>query len=223
MWCHTGNVYGVIDLPTFLAGLVVIILLPGPNSMYVLSLAARKGAATAYQGVAGVFLGDTVLMTLSAAGVASLLRANPVAFMVVRWAGALYLAYLAFGILRRAFTLWRKRHEGNEALTAVMAETGIERPFRRAFTVSLLNPKAILFFVAFFVQFVDPNYPYPALSFLVLGAIAQIGSILYLSVLIFTGTRLAEMFRQRKVLTVGANTTVGVAFLIFAAKMTLTG
>ena len=62
---------------------------------------------------------------------------------------------------------------------------------------------------------------YPVVSFLILGAIAQFGSVLYLTILIFTGTRLAEMFRQRKALTVGANTTVGIAFLIFAVKMSV--
>lgn len=213
--------FGVIDLPTFIAGVVVIILLPGPNSMYVLSVAARRGVKAAYAGVAGVFVGDTVLMTLSAAGVASLLKANPLLFGIVRWAGALYLLYLALGILRSAIALWRRREESSEALAEAMATPTIERPFKRALIVSLLNPKAILFFIAFFVQFVDPTYEYPVLSFLILGAIAQFGSVLYLSILIFTGTRLAEMFRQRKALTVGANTTVGIAFLVFAVKMSV--
>ena len=218
---HNVLVFGVIDLPTFIAGVVVIILLPGPNSMYVLSVAARRGVKAAYAGVAGVFVGDTVLMTLSAAGGASLLNANPLLFGIVRWAGALYLLYLAAGILRGAISLWRRRNESSEALVEALAEPTIERPFRRALIVSLLNPKAILFFIAFFVQFVDPSYEYPVVSFLILGAIAQFGSVLYLTILIFTGTRLAEMFRQRKALTVGANTTVGIAFLIFAVKMSV--
>lgn len=213
--------FGVIDLPTFIAGVVVIILLPGPNSMYVLSVAARRGVKAAYTGVAGVFIGDAILMILSAAGVASLLNAHPLLFGIVRWAGAFYLLYLALGILRGAISLWRRRHESAEALADALAEPVIERPFRRALIVSLLNPKAILFFIAFFVQFVDPSYESPVLSFLVLGAITQFASVLYLSILIFTGTRLAEMFRQRKALTVGANTTVGIAFLIFAVKMSV--
>ncbi len=213
--------FGVIDLPTFVAGVVVIILLPGPNSMYILSVAARRGVRAAYTGVAGVFLGDTVLMVLSAAGVASLLNTHPTLYTIVRWAGALYLLYLALGILRGAVTLWRRRHESAEVIANVVSEPAIERPFRRALVVSLLNPKAILFFIAFFVQFVDPHYEYPVVSFLILGAIAQIASMMYLSILIFTGTRLARMFRERKSLSVGANMTVGLAFLVFAVKMTV--
>ena len=78
---------GITDLPTYLVGLVLIILLPGPNSLYVLSVAARRGVRSGYAGAAGVWTGDAVLMTLSAAGVASLLQANPAAFAVVKWVG----------------------------------------------------------------------------------------------------------------------------------------
>lgn len=213
--------FGVIDLPTYLAGLVLIVLLPGPNSLYVLSVAARRGVRAGYSGAAGVWCGDTVLMTLSAAGVASLLQANAVLFAVVKYAGAGYLTWLAVGMLRAAWGMWRARGErtaGDEA--PAPAE---ERPFRRAFVVSLFNPKAILFFVAFFVQFVDPAYAYPALSFVVLGALAQLASVLYLSVLIFGGTRLAAAFRRRRRLSAGATSAAGALFLGFAVKLSLAG
>lgn len=87
---------------------------------------------------------------------------------------------------------------------------------------SLLNPKAILFFVSFFVQFVDPAYPYPALTFVVLGLWAQLFSFAYLSLLIFGGTRLAAAFRSRRRLQAGASAAAGTAFLGFAAKLSLT-
>ncbi|WP_329532700.1 leucine efflux protein LeuE [Streptomyces sp. NBC_01450] len=212
---------GVIDLPTYLAGLVLIVLLPGPNSLYVLSVAARKGIRTGYTAAAGVWCGDTVLMTLSAAGVASLLQANAVLFGIVKYAGAGYLTWLAIGMLRAAWGMWRTRHERvaeNEAAAGLAAE---ERPFRRALVISLFNPKAILFFVAFFVQFVDPGYAYPALSFVVLGAFAQLASFLYLTALIFSGTKLAAAFRRRKRLSAGATTAAGALFLGFAVKLTL--
>ncbi|MEV7062386.1 leucine efflux protein LeuE [Streptomyces collinus] len=213
--------FGVIDLPTYLAGLALIVLLPGPNSLYVLSVAARRGVRAGYRGAAGVWCGDTVLMTLSAAGVASLLQTNAVLFAVVRYAGAGYLTWLAVGMLRAAWGMWRARGErtaGDEA--PAPAE---ERPFRRAFVVSLFNPKAILFFVAFFVQFVDPAYAHPALSFVVLGVLAQLASVLYLSALIFGGTRLAAAFRRRRRLSAGATSAAGALFLGFAVKLSLAG
>ncbi|MCK8435311.1 leucine efflux protein LeuE [Streptomyces sp. D2-8] len=211
--------FGVIDLPTYLAGLVLIVLLPGPNSLYVLSVAARRGVRAGYTAAAGVWCGDAVLMTLSAAGVASLLQANAVLFALVKYAGAGYLTWLAIGMLRAAWSMWRTRGErtaGDDA--PAPAE---ERPFRRAFVVSLVNPKAILFFVAFFVQFVDPGYAYPALSFVVLGTLAQLASVLYLSALIFGGTRLAAAFRRRRRLSAGATSAAGALFLGFAVKLSL--
>ncbi|MFH8495599.1 leucine efflux protein LeuE [Streptomyces coeruleorubidus] len=211
--------FGVIDLPTYLAGLVLIVLLPGPNSLYVLSVAARRGVRAGYTAAAGVWCGDAVLMTLSAAGVASLLQANAVLFGIVKYAGAGYLAWLAVGMLRAAWGMWRTRAERSSG--AVASAPAGERPFRRAFVVSLLNPKAILFFVAFFVQFVDPGYAYPALSFVVLGAFAQLASVLYLSALIFGGTRLAAAFRRRRRLSAGVTSAAGALFLGFAVKLSL--
>ncbi|MEV8064528.1 MULTISPECIES: leucine efflux protein LeuE [unclassified Streptomyces] len=213
--------FGVIDLPTYLAGLVLIVLLPGPNSLYVLSVAARRGVRAGYTAAAGVWCGDTVLMTLSAAGVASLLQANDVLFGIVKYAGAGYLTWLAIGMLRAAWSMWRTRRERSveEAVTAPAATD--ERPYRRAFVVSLFNPKAILFFVAFFVQFVDPGYAYPAVSFVVLGAFAQVASFLYLSALIFGGTKLAAAFRRRKRLSAWATSAAGALFLGFAVKLSL--
>lgn len=214
--------FGVIDLPTYLAGLALIILLPGPNSLYVLSVAARKGVRTGYAAVAGVFTGDAVLMTLAALGAASVLKTTPLLFLVVKYAGAGYLAWMAYGMLRSAWRMWRTPGDPapGEAPAVAPAE---ERPYRRALVVSLLNPKAILFLISFFVQFVDPGYAYPVLSFLVLGVLLQTASFLYLSLLIFGGTRLAAVFRRRRRLAAGATSAAGALFLGFAAKLSLAG
>ncbi|MET7340263.1 leucine efflux protein LeuE [Streptomyces sp. NPDC087866] len=211
---------GVTDLPTYLAGLVLIVLLPGPNSLYVLSVAARRGVRTGYVAAAGVWTGDTVLMTLSALGASSLLQTTPVLFAIVKYAGAGYLTWMAIGMLRAAVSMWRERHRRVAEITDEAQAPGtMERPYRRALVVSLFNPKAILFLISFFVQFVDPGYAYPALSFLVLGTLLQIASFLYLSALIFGGTRLSAAFRRRRRLSAGATSAAGVLFLGFAAKL----
>lgn len=233
---------GVTDLPTYLAGLALIVLLPGPNSLYVLSVAARRGVRTGYTAAAGVWTGDAVLMTLSALGAASLLQTTPLLFAIVKYAGAGYLTWMAIGMLRAAVALWRERHRRTAELVESVEAAGtagavgtagasgasgtaagpVEKPYRRALLVSLFNPKAILFLISFFVQFVDPGYAYPALSFLLLGTLLQLASFAYLSVLIFGGTRLAAAFRRRKRLSAGATTAAGVLFLGFAAKLSLT-
>ncbi|CAM5659172.1 leucine efflux protein [Streptomyces griseomycini] len=213
--------FGVIDLPTYLAGLVLIVLLPGPNSLYVLSVAARRGVRTGYAAAAGVFTGDTILMTLAALGAASVLTTTPLLFLVVKYAGAAYLGWMAYGMLRSAWGMWKGRGGSASAEVPETALSAGERPYRRALVVSLLNPKAILFLISFFVQFVDPGYAYPALSFVVLGALLQTASFLYLSLLIFGGTRLADAFRRRRRLAAGATSAAGALFLGFAVKLSL--
>ncbi|MFD7899341.1 leucine efflux protein LeuE [Streptomyces sp. NPDC059743] len=229
---------GVTDLPTYLVGLVLIVLLPGPNSLYVLSVAARRGIRAGYTAAAGVWCGDTVLMVLSAAGVASLLQANELLFGIVKYAGAGYLTWLAIGMLRTARSLWRTRHQheqtaasgaaaasgeasGTPSDVTVASPAAVERPYRRALVISLFNPKAILFFISFFVQFVDPGYAHPALSFVLLGLLANLASALYLSALIFGGTHLAAAFRRRKRLSAGMTSAAGALFLGFAVKLSL--
>ncbi len=168
--------------------------------------------------------GDTVLMTLAACGVASLLKASPVAFDVVKFAGAGYLTWLAVGMMRGARQLWRRRAARLDPPAPPPGQDGpaaAERPYRRALVVSLFNPKAILFFIAFFVQFVNPDYAHPALSFLFLGAWSQLFSLSYLTVLIFSGSYLAAAFRRRHRLAAGLSAGAGALFLGFAAKLSL--
>ncbi len=211
-------VLGVTSLWTYVVGTALIILLPGPNSMYVLSTAARRGVRHGYAAACGVFLGDAAIMTLSAAGVASLLKAQPVLFDIVKYAGAAYLCYIGYGLVRGA---WRRRHHGDEADSVPADVEAAAEPgaFRRALTVSLLNPKSILFFVSFFSQFVDPSYAYPVVSFLVLGTIAEVFSFVYLTTLIFAGSYLAAQFRRRRKLARGLTTGVAAVFLAFAVRL----
>ncbi|KVZ87302.1 leucine efflux protein LeuE [Burkholderia ubonensis] len=213
-----GHALGITDLWTYIIGVVFIILLPGPNSMYVLSLAAQRGVQAGYRAACGVFVGDAVLMVLSAAGVASLLKANPLLFSVVKYGGAAYLLYIGAGMLRGA---WRRLRAPAGAVADAPRAVDGDEPFRKALVVSLLNPKAILFFISFFIQFVDPAFPHPAVPFVVLGAIAQCASFLYLSTLIFAGARLAAHFRRRRKLAAGAASSVGGLFIGFSVKLAL--
>ena len=216
--------YGITDLTTFILGTIFIVLLPGPNSLYVMTIASRRGVAAGYRGACGIFVGDTVLMILSATGVASLLHASPAVFMVLKYAGAAYLAWIGFNLIRAGVGMWCGRVSSaptpleTDDPAAVRDEPAI-RPFRTALVISLMNPKAILFFISFFIQFVDPAYPHPALSFAILGVIVQICSALYLSALIFGGAHLAAQFRRRRRLSAGATAGVGTMFIGFGVKL----
>lgn len=207
--------FGIVDITTFIVGTIFIVLLPGPNSLYVMTVASRRGVAQGYRGAFGIFVGDTVLMVLSTTGVASLLHSTPALFMAIKYAGAAYLAWLGLGLMRAGVGMWR--HGVSASSDDVAVEKG--DPFRKALVISLMNPKAILFFVSFFIQFVSPDYPYPVLSFVILGAIVQVCSALYLSGLIFGGFRLARYFRQHRRTAAAGTAGVGALFIGFGLKL----
>ncbi|MCG8993055.1 leucine efflux protein LeuE [Laribacter hongkongensis] len=213
--------FGITDLATYLIGTIFIVLLPGPNSLYVLSVAAGRGVKAGYQGAAGVFVGDTVLMVLSATGMAAMLKVYPALFWGLKAAGAAYLGWVGIHMLLSAWRSWRVAGSSMRAAAAVVPATQVSfgNPFRKALTISLLNPKAILFFISFFIQFVDPAYPRPALTFLALGLILQVCSMTYLTAVILIGSRVADSFRQRRRLSAGLSGGVGALFIGFGVKL----
>lgn len=210
--------FGITDLTTFIIGTTLIVMLPGPNSLYVMSTASRYGIKTGYKAAFGVYAGDMVLIFLTALGAASLLHAFPVLFTLLKIIGAIYLSYLGIKLFIAAYHAWNTIHTSAEIK---QAEQNIEQlhPFRTAMTISILNPKAILFYLSFFVQFVDSSYPYPALTFTLLAIVLQIISMSYLSILIFSGARLAQFFGHRYRLTSICVATVALLFCGFGIKL----
>ncbi len=219
--------HGVTDLTTYIIGAIGIIFLPGPNSLYVLSVAGARGIRAGYAGACGVFLGDTILLILTACGAASLLRTYPALFLVIKYAGAAYLTWVGLNLLWNALRQWRNPAPVETAAASTSTSTSTstntnaneQNPFKRALLISLLNPKAILFLLSFFIQFIDPAYPQPAIPFLILSVIVMFFSALYLSLLILLGTRLAGYFRKQRTLTAGLSSGVGGLFVWFGAKL----
>ena len=217
---------GVVDVGTYALGSLLIVLCPGPNSIFVLKTGISSGPRVALAGACGVFLGDTVLMLATYLGVAAVIAANPGIFFAVKLAGAAYLAYLASRVL---WATWRPVF-GHEAGVAV--ETPGAQParrdvmtggaaFRTALTLSLTNPKAILFFLSFFMPFIDASKGHPALAFLVLALILQFWSVCYMTSLAQIGQPLLKFFGRRPVFGRIGNTIVGLVFYCFAVKLVL--
>lgn len=209
--------YGITDLSTYLIGVVAVILLPGPNSMYCLAVAGQHGAAAGYRVIAGILLGDAILMAATALGAGSVLRLHPGLFAGIRLVGGLYLLWLGINLLRAAWQRWQQRHAQPAGHATPVLRS--RHAFRHALLLSLTNPKAILFFLSFFVQFVDPAYPYPALSFLVLACLLQLVSFAYLNLLVFAGQRLVQGVRGRHRLAAAGLMLVGLMFIGFALRM----
>lgn len=221
------NLYGITDLTTFIFGTIFIVLLPGPNSLYVMTVASRRGHGAGYQSALGIVVADTVLMLLAATGAASLLYASATVYTVMKFIGAAYLAWLGIQLMHDGIAhwwhwpAWQQNPDQTAQQRPDRRRLELSRPFRTAVMIGLLNPKAIMFFVSFFIQFVDPAYDYPALSFVILGLIVQIFSVLYLIALIIGGTRLSQRFGQRRWLPALGSAGTGLLFIGFAAKLAL--
>ncbi|MBR9842560.1 MAG: LysE family translocator [Rhodobacteraceae bacterium] len=135
---------------TFVAASTVLLIIPGPTILLVLSYALSQGRPVALATAAGVALGDLIAMTASLLGLGAIVMASATAFTVLKWVGAAYLIWLGFKMLRGA-----SHADAPELLAAPKrAARGI---FGHAAAVTALNPKSIGFFIAFVPQFLDPT------------------------------------------------------------------
>lgn len=203
--------YGVISFWSYVIGAIFIILVPGPNTFFVLKTSIAGGLKNGYTAAAGVFLGDAILMFLAYAGVATLIKTTPLLFSIVRYLGAIYLLWLG---LKMLYSTLRRTHNAEQAHEVQRGDI-----FRRSLVLSLTNPKAILFYVSFFVQFIDIHYTSPGMSFFILGVTLEMISISYFSFLIISGSYVTQLVKTRKRLARLGNSLIGLLFVGFAARL----
>ena len=168
----------------FLAASTILLLIPGPTILLVLSYAISQGRRVAVSTAAGVAFGDLVAMSASLAGLGALVLASATAFTILKWVGAVYLVWLGVKLIRSA---------GGAGLALPRtAEITAASTFRHAAAVTALNPKSIAFFIAFVPQFVDPATPLlPQFAILVTSfvTLATLNALAY--------ALLADQFRAR--------------------------
>lgn len=218
--------FGVIDYTTFFVASLLIILCPGPNSLYVLRTSVSDGARVGFAGACGVFLGDSVLLLAVYLGVAALIIANPTVFFALKCAGAAYLAWLAYRILSGLWADLRKTAPASSGDAVTLEKEKVQKPriapktaFRTALVLSLSNPKAILFMLSFFLPFIDTEKGHPGLAFLTLAVTLQFWSVCYLTALTQIGKALLFFFGRRPVWGRIGNAAVAALFLFFAWKL----
>ena len=139
--------FGIADFGAFCAAVIVFLALPGPGTFALLTSTGYGGFRAGAAATFGLLVGDQVLLWLAVAGVAALLAAHPTWFQAVQYAGGAYLAWIG---LRLIF------HRGDGA-AASPVRIEPRRYARQAFLITLLNPKAIVFYMAFFPLFIDPG------------------------------------------------------------------
>jgi threonine/homoserine/homoserine lactone efflux protein len=178
----------------FLAAGLALNFTPGPDMLYVAARGASEGRPAGVASALGIGAGTLVHITLVALGLAALLRAVPVAYLVVRVGGAAYLIYLGVRAIRSRGTLVLQRVE----------PAPLRMVFRQGVITNVLNPKVALFFLAFLPQFVDPSRGNPVVQIVVLGLVFDVtGTLVNLGVAVGASraaSRLRGASRARDIL-----------------------
>ena len=201
--------FGIADYPSFVIAVVVFLMIPGPGNLALITSTGQGGRRGGLACIGGLIVGDQLLMWLAVAGVAALLAAWPPAFHAVQWLGAAYLAWLGLRMLlarpgARAVLKMKSHHY-----------------FRQAFFITLLNPKAIVFYMAFFPLFVDPLRHRGMLTFGVMAATIAALTFCYGLAVVLLTHHLAERMRANPRIANALQKLAGVFLIGFGVKLVL--
>jgi threonine/homoserine/homoserine lactone efflux protein len=201
--------FGIADYGAFVIAIIVFLMIPGPGNLALITSTGKGGIKGGMAATLGVIAGDQVLMWLAVAGVAALLGTYPAAFQVVQWLGAAYLAWLGF----KMFTA----KPGAVPLLNI-------RPrhyFRQAVLITLLNPKAIVFYMAFFPLFVDPARHLGLLTFAAMAVTIAALTFVYGLVMVLLAHYLAARLRANPLVSQTLTRLAGVFLIGFGIKLAL--
>jgi leucine efflux protein len=200
---------GIADYGAFVVAIVVFLAIPGPGNLALITSTGKGGVRGGMAATLGVIAGDQVLMWMAVAGVAALLSSYPAAFSAVQWLGAAYLAWLGFKMLTA-------KPGGAPVLNI--------RPrqyFQQGLTITLLNPKAIVFYMAFFPLFVDPAKHQGLITFGAMAATVAVLTLLYGLTAVLLTHFLAERMRARPVIGRVLEKIAGIFLVGFGIKLAL--
>ena len=201
--------FGIQDYGAFVAAVIVFLAIPGPGNFAVITSTGKGRIRGGLAATFGIIAGDQVLMWLAVAGVAALLKANPAVFAAVQYAGAAYLAWLGFQMLRA-------RPGG-----APVLDIQPHHYFRQSLLITLLNPKAIVFYMAFFPLFVDPARHQGLLTFGVMAATIAALPFGYCASLTLITHFAAERLRANPRASAWLNRIAGSMLLAFGLKLAI--
>ena len=201
--------FGVADYWAFVLAIVVFLAIPGVGNLAIITSTGKGRIAGGLAATLGVIVGDQILMWLAVAGVAAVLTANPALFGLVQYAGAIYLAWLGLLMMRA------------KPGDAPVLRMEPRRFFRQAMLITLFNPKAIVFYMAFFPLFVDPARHRGLLTFGVMAVTIAALTLLYCVIVICITHFAADRMRASPRVTVWLNRIAGTMLLGFGVKLAL--
>ena len=201
--------FGISDYGAFVVAIIVFLAIPGPGNLALLTATAKGGVRAGMAATLGVIAGDQALLWMAVAGVATLLITYPAAFALVQWLGAAYLAWLGFKLV--------SAKPGD----APVLELKPHHYLRQAFVITVFNPKAIVFYMAFFPLFVDPAVHQGLLTFAFMAITIAALTFCYGLVVVLLAHFLAERIRASDCATSALNKTAGVLLIGFGLKLAL--
>ena len=201
--------FGIADYGAFVAAIVVFLLIPGPGNLALVTSTGKGGIRGGLAATFGVIAGDQVLMWLAVAGVAAVLTTYPAAFSAVQWLGAAYLAWLGFKMLIAK--------PGDAPILNIRPR----QYFQQAVVITLLNPKAIVFYMAFFPLFVDPARHQGLVTFGAMAATIAVLTFAYGLVVTLLTHFLAERMRANPVIGRVLEKVAGLFLIGFGIKLAI--
>jgi threonine/homoserine/homoserine lactone efflux protein len=201
--------FGIADYGAFVAAIVLFLAIPGPGNLALITSTSKGGMRGGLAATLGVIAGDQVLMWMAVAGVAALLAAYPAAFVAVQWLGAAYLAWLGWKMLTAK--------PGAKPVLNIRPR----QYFQQALTITLLNPKAIVFYMAFFPLFVDPARHQGLVTFGAMAATVAVLTFLYGLTAVLLTHFLAERMRANPVIARTLEKLAGVFLIGFGIKLVM--
>lgn len=201
---------GLHSLPLFALAVFVLNATPGVDVLYTVSRTLAGGWRLGLAAALGISAGCLVHTLLAASGLAAMLAAAPGAFDAIKWAGAGYLVWLGLQLLRAA---WR-----GDAGAAPTGAAGFAATLRQGFVSNVLNPKVVLFFLAFLPQFITPAAPHKSLAFVALGLWFVVQSFVFLLALIAL-VRVAQQHAPGARWARPAQAVGGLLFIGLAARL----
>ena len=175
--------FGTHDLPLFVATALVLNATPGVDMLFTLSRTLQHGWRAGMAAALGITAGCVVHTVAAALGLAALLATSALAFSAIKWLGAAYLLWLAWGMLQVSVC------DAEPVLVASPA-TPLTRVFAQGFLTNVLNPKVALFFLALLPQFISADAPNKTVAFLFLGGVFIVGGALFLFALVALAHRM---------------------------------
>lgn len=204
---------GINDIWLFVLSGILLNILPGPDSLYIISRSAGQGFKAGSAAALGIGSGTFVHILGAAFGLSALLATSALAFTLVKVAGALYLLSMAVQML-----LSRTQDTG---APKTLAAASLGRIYRQGFLTNALNPKVALFFLAFVPQFIDPAAPNKALAFILLGLIFNLNGMIWCHLLAFSAASAGKRFKQNRRLTLWLKRLAGGLFAYFGLRLAL--